>query len=329
MDALTVLRRLVTSMFIRTLFTVVVLTLAAVSSASAQVDISGTWAVRMHEDWMDRWPGPDPGDFSGLPLNADARAQAQSYSPSQLSMPERQCLYYPQTYRVVGPFGPRIWPEFSADGGILAWRMNGAVDMTPRTIWMDGRPHPPKNAVHTHEGFSTGVWQGRTLVVTTTHMKEGPLRRNGVFHSDRAVMTEFIIRHDDMLTLTAIIDDPATLDEPHVVSRTFVNDPSLQAPIVGNPCTPIIEAPGLDAGATPHYLPGQNPFIADAMKRYNLPREVVEGGGQTLYPEFRERLRQNYTRPPACGRYCCGWGGGNSGAAGIGDAANLSCTTRQ
>lgn len=329
MGPVSVLLRMVTPMFVRTFFIAIFLSLAAASSAFAQVDISGTWAVRMHEDWMDRWPGPDPGDFSGLPLNSDGLAHAQSYSPSQLSMPERQCLYYPQTYRVVGPFGPRIWPEFSADGDILAWRMNGAVDMTPRMIWMDGRAHPPKNAVHTHEGFSTGVWQGRTLVVTTTHMKEGPLRRNGVFHSDQVVMTEFIIRHDDMLTLTAILDDPATLDEPHIVSRTFVNDPSLQAPIVGNPCTPIIEAPGLDAGATPHYLPGQNPFMADVMKRYNLPREVLEGGGQTLYPEFRERLRQNYTRPPACGRYCCGWGGGNSGAAGIGDAANLSCTTRQ
>ena len=111
-------------------------------------------------------------------------------------------------------------------------------------------------------------------------MKEGPLRRNGVFHSDNAVMTEFIIRHDDMLTLTAIVDDPTVLDEPHIISRTFVNDPTLPAPIVGNPCT-IIEAPGLDPGATPHYLPGQNPFIADMVK-INLPREVIEGGGQTF-----------------------------------------------
>ena len=83
------------------------LCLLAASSASAQVDISGTWSSRMHEDWMERWPGPDPGDFSGLPLNADGRAWAQSYSPSQLSLPERQCLYYPQTYRAFGPFGPR------------------------------------------------------------------------------------------------------------------------------------------------------------------------------------------------------------------------------
>jgi hypothetical protein len=289
--------------------------------------LSGTWSVRMHEDWMERWPGPDPGDFSGLPLNADGRAWAQSYSPSQLSLPERQCLYYPQTYRVVGPFGPRIWPESAPGAGIVAWHMSGAVDMSPRAIWMDGRPHPPKSAPHTYEGFSTGVWQGRTLVVTTTHMKAGPLRRNGAFISDNTVMTEYFVRHGELLTITAIIDDPATLDEPHILSRTFVQDPTLQIAVYGNPCVPVLEAPGLKPGEVPHYLPGQNPFVADMMKMYNLPREVIEGGAQTLYPEFRDRLRQIYTRPPACGRYCCGWGGGNSGASGMGDAPNLSCIT--
>jgi len=27
--------------------------------ASAQVDLSGHWAVRQHEDWQDRGPGPE------------------------------------------------------------------------------------------------------------------------------------------------------------------------------------------------------------------------------------------------------------------------------
>jgi hypothetical protein len=303
------------------------LCLLAASSASAQVDISGTWSSRMHEDWMERWPGPDPGDFSGLPLNADGRAWAQSYSPSQLSLPERQCLYYPQTYRAVGPFGPRIWPESAPGAGIIAWHMSGAVDMSPRAIWMDGRPHPPAQAPHTFEGFSTGVWQGRTLVVTTTHMKAGPLRRNGAFITDDTIMTEYIVRHGDLLTITSIIEDPATLGEPHILSRTFVNDPTLNIAVFGNPCVPILEAPGLAAGEVPHYLPGQNPFVADMMRMYNLPREVVEGGAETLYPEFRDRLREVYKRPNACTRYCCGWGGGNSGAAGMGDAPNLQCIT--
>ena len=104
--------------------------------------------------------------------------------------------------------------------------MSGAVDKTPRTIWMDGRPHPSPNAVKTFEGFSTGRWKGDTLVITTTHMKAAPLRRNGVPSSDRTVMTEYISRYDETLTILAIIDDPVYLDEPHVISRTWEEDPT-------------------------------------------------------------------------------------------------------
>src|SRR5215204_4963306 len=149
MEADTVFRGMVRTMSRAAIPLALLITLAA--PASAQVDLSGTWSVRMHEDWMERWPGPDPGDFTGMPLNEDGRAWAQSYSPSQLSMPERQCLYYPQTYRVVGPFAPRIWPESAPGAGIIAWRMSGAVDMSPRAIWMDGRPHPRRDD-DPHEG---------------------------------------------------------------------------------------------------------------------------------------------------------------------------------
>ena len=55
---------------------------------------------------------------------------------------------------------------------------------------MDGRAHPPENARHTYEGFSTGGWEGNKLVVETSHLKAGFIRRNGIAHSDRARMTE-------------------------------------------------------------------------------------------------------------------------------------------
>ena len=74
----------------------------AIISAFAQVDIAGTWATRMHEDWMERWPGPDPGNFSGLPLNGRTRACAELLAVATLDA-GTQCLYYPQTYRVVDP----------------------------------------------------------------------------------------------------------------------------------------------------------------------------------------------------------------------------------
>src|SRR5262245_11440764 len=93
-------------------------------------------------------------------------------------------------------------------------------------------------------------------------------------------------------------------------------------------CTPGIEAPGLRAGSVPHYLPGENPFYGEMGKRYGLPVEATLGGFETLYPEYRKKLQGQYQRPQACGRYCCGWGGGNTGGPG-GDAPGLVCTTRE
>ena len=68
-----------------------------------------------------------------------------------------------------------------------------------RTIWMDGRPHPPEFAPHTWQGFSTGRWEGSVLVVRTTHLKAGWVRRNGVAISDRATMEDRFYRHGNYI----------------------------------------------------------------------------------------------------------------------------------
>jgi hypothetical protein len=305
----------------------------ASAPAFAQVDLAGTWATRNHEDWMERWPGPDVGDFTGLPINEDGRARALAYSPSQLSLIERQCLYYGATYTVIGPFGMKLWSESEpVTGRVVSWNMSGAVDKTPRTIWMDGRPHPGEEAPHSFSGFSTGQWRGNTLVVTTTHMKASPLRRNGPPLSDKSIMTEYFVRHGDLITLTAVIEDPVYLAEPHIISRSYELDPAVNIGAYPAPCTPGIEAPGIAAGAVPHFLPGQNPFVDYMVKTYGLPVTATQGGPETLYPEYRKTLQGQYQRPASCGRYCCGWMGGNSGAGGFGggDAPGLAaCVQRE
>jgi hypothetical protein len=44
-----------------------------------------------------------------------------------------------------------------------------------------------------------------TLVITTTHLKEGYLRRNGIPFSDQATMTEYWMGHGDYLTVVMIV----------------------------------------------------------------------------------------------------------------------------
>ena len=146
--------------------------LLAPSSADAQFDLTGKWASRSGQDAQERGPGPDPVDYMGLPLNDEGRARALSYDYSLMSLPEGQCGYHTPFYIVLGPFGLHIWNEFDpVTGRLLAWKIGGWVDRDVTTIWMDGRPHPSPNAPHTYAGFTTGRWEGDTLVTTTTHMK--------------------------------------------------------------------------------------------------------------------------------------------------------------
>ena len=74
---------------------------------------------------------------------------------------------------------------------------------------MDGRPHPPDNALHTWSGFSTGEWDGDVLVVTTTHLKEAYMRRSGPdAQRPRRRSARGIAASGDYLQATSIVYDP-------------------------------------------------------------------------------------------------------------------------
>src|SRR4029077_5352126 len=59
--------------------------------AFAQMDLSGDWAIRMHEDEPWRGPGPELGEYEGLPLSEAGRLKASSWNASLNTQPERQC----------------------------------------------------------------------------------------------------------------------------------------------------------------------------------------------------------------------------------------------
>ena len=63
-----------------------------------------------------------------------------------------------------------------------------AVRIRPRSPRTPGRASPPAR------------WLGDMLVVDTTHIKQGWIRRNGLPMSDKATMTEFFVRNGDVLT---------------------------------------------------------------------------------------------------------------------------------
>jgi hypothetical protein len=54
----------------------------------------------------------------------------------------------------------------------------------------------------------------------------------------------------------------------------------------------------------PHYSPGKNPFVEEVAKLYNIPVEAVLGGPETMYPDYRKRLKDKYVAPEKCVRNC-------------------------
>ena len=272
----------------RTYLAIAVLALSIAVPLSAQRDISGEWAPRFHEDQPERIPGPEIGDYLGLPINDAARLRGDSWDASLLTLPEHQCKPHPADYGPRGPANLRIWKEIDpATQQTIAYHTHISWQAPERTIWMDGRPHPPDYAAHTWQGFSTGKWEGDVLTVTTDHLKIGWIRRNGIPRSDRAVVTEHFIRHGDFLTDAVIITDPVYLTEPFIRTTDWQSDPRQQ--IAPYPCEAVVEI-DRPLGAVPHQLPGTNAFLNEFPQRWAIPAEPARGGAETMYPEYRQKL---------------------------------------
>src|SRR2546425_252802 len=109
-----------------------------------RTDISGEWAVVSNEDQPHRAPGPELGDYTGLPLNDADRQKADAWDASILSQPERQTQAHPVQYLMRGP-GPALRILKIIDPvtqELIAYTIAGGVGRADRVILMDGRPQP-------------------------------------------------------------------------------------------------------------------------------------------------------------------------------------------
>jgi len=295
---------MVKNMTSRFRFAVLIVALFAAAPTSAQVDLTGTWQRAAQND---NGAANEPVDLLGMPFNADGRTKALSYDIASLSATERQCQTYPPIYAIVGPFPLQFVMEPDpVTQKLLAWKILGWGDRAETMIWMDGRPHPPSVAPHSHGGFTTGTWEGDTLTTVTTHAKLGDIKRHRGFSSDRATLTMRFNRHGDLLTATGVLEDPVYLAEPYVLTEVYrLTANTNNFPLTA--CEPIEELPRLheNPAFVPHYRPGKHPAMNEMTEHYNIPLEAVLGGPETMYPEYRKKLKDKYV-PPLCKGPNCG-----------------------
>ena len=264
--------------------------------AFAQTDPSGVWSPLFFEDIPERLAGAEIGDYLGLPINAAARLRADSWDATLVELPENQCRAHGSDYGWRGPSVLSVWKEVDkASQKVIAYHTHLSAYGAEQTIWMDGHPHPPDYARHTWAGFSTGHWEGDTLVVETTHLKENWLGLNGVPRSDAATASAHIMRHGNYLTVAAITYDPVYLTEPLIRTTDFLYNSQQQ--LAPWPCEPVDEI-DRPAGVVPSHLPGTNKFLDEFARRYGVPFEATRGGAETMYPEYRLKLKDMRIPPP-------------------------------
>jgi len=257
--------------------------------AAIPPDIAGEWRLDNSED--DTTAQPPLGDYTGVPFNDAGRMRSDTTAESIWGTPEYQCRPHSAPHQWRGLGGARILKEqdpLTRDVRAYHIQFMRSLD---RPIFMDGRPHPPAWAPHSWTGFSTGKWVGNTLKVTTTHLKDGYLKRGGPQTSDMYTMTEYITRHGEILTVVTVIDDPIYLDEPYVHSTTYTYDPV--ASVAHEVCnsSAFAENGGTNRHWVPNFLPGQNNARSEWLKVENwFPPEAALGGVKTLYPEYRSTL---------------------------------------
>src|SRR5213082_512678 len=241
-------------------------------AAFAQMDLMGVWRpLPRNQDGSGM-----TGDVAGVPVSDAARWRVESWSPEDFDVTEWACRPHAWDYSLEGPLSAlRIWADIDqATQKVIAFHGHLNQQEQETTIWMDGRPHPPANALHTWSGFSTGEWDGDVLVVTTTHLKEAYLRRSGLMHSDQATIRTRYRRMGDYLQTTSIVYDPVMMTEP-----------------------------AIPRGTVPHFLPGKSPLPGldkDLTDRFGTPYEPRLGGAATMYPEYIVKMKA-MPKPPKVG----------------------------
>jgi hypothetical protein len=223
----------------------------------ASVDLTGTWVSVITEDWRWRMVTPIKGDAASVPINRKARAIVDAWDPAKDEAAGEQCKAYGAPTVLRNPTRLRItWQDD------LTLKME-ADNGTQTRLLHFGAPAPSGQAP-SWQGYSAARWEpssnagsdgglgfvlggqraiprSRTLEVTTTNLREGYLRKNGVPYSAKAAVTEYFDRFsepngDEWFTVLTVVNDPEYLATPYVISSDFKRE-SDASKFNPTPCT--------------------------------------------------------------------------------------------
>ena len=256
------------------------------------IDLSGYWTPVMHEDAYERGAGNGIADYGGFALNEAGRLWALSYDPSRVTLRHHQCEGYVTPYQMRSTGNFRLWEDRDPrTQRLISINLYSQTTEGLRTIWMDGRPHPPAWAPHTARGFSTGRGRGQRAG-GTDHAYQA-----GVGAAQRPARQ----RPDDHDRLLPA--QRRSPDQRHRRERPRVLQRAARSAATTSCASRWTMAPGSMPATTasrswtarpdyvPHYLFGKQPFAREFATKYNLPLAASLMGAASIYPELRAQTR--------------------------------------
>ncbi len=210
--------------------------------AAAVVDLTGYWVSVVTEDWRFRMVTPPKGDYTSLPLNKAGRDFADQWDYQKDTAAGLQCKAYGAAgiMRVPG----RLHITWENDSTL---KVETDAGTQVRRFQFGSNPAIRRAATseRTWQGVSSAAWDvrkieasglgitdaprprpARSLKVTTSNLRAGYLRTNGVPYSENTQLTEYydIIAEPEgrtWLVVTTIVDDPTYLLQPFITTTHF------------------------------------------------------------------------------------------------------------
>jgi hypothetical protein len=196
-------------------------------TADGKPDLSGIWNYAGVLGFRGGPPPPPPGTppqatfwnieagiKEGLPFRPwAAELRKQRMDANSKDNPDAACLPlgYMQSHTHSQPRKMIQLPDLI----VILYEANAGV----RQIFLDGRPAPPPDAEPWWFGYSRGSWDGDTLVVESTHFKDGGwLDVNGApLTSEGKIIERFRRPNVGTLEIDVTIDDPKAYTRPWTV----------------------------------------------------------------------------------------------------------------
>lgn len=203
--------------------------------AAAPVDFTGYWVSMITDFWRYRMLTPPQGNLDYLPVTPEGRKVTEAWDPAKDEAAGEQCKGYGAVGVMRLPGRLHItWEnddvlKLDADAGTQTRRFHFTGAPAPAT----SQPAPSwqgTSAARWARPFNQQVAPGLTpqgeLRVTTTRMRAGYLRKNGIPYSGNATMNEYFVRLVDdegqeYLAVTQMLEDQQYFLQPIVRTMLF------------------------------------------------------------------------------------------------------------